>query len=101
MKKHIAKQLNAAADSTPIVYEWDLLPEQFTGRELNLTPLADTRKFDPDKVYTVPMPAMIAVDHHKQFKDAYNRGGWPAVKEYHAGVMAKVKNCTRKTTIPQ
>lgn len=91
MKKQIATQLNEVASTMPIVYEWVLIPEQFTGAELNLTPLAKHVKYDADKVYDVPMPAMVAVTHKQQIKDAYKRGGLPAVKEYHQSVMAKIK----------
>lgn len=92
IKKHIAQQLRAAADSTPTVFDWVMMPEQFTGAELNLTPLGEIMQLDADRVYTVDMPAMVAVDHYQQFKDAYKRGGWEAVREYHRSVMAKVKN---------
>lgn len=101
MKKDIVRQLNKVAETTPIVFEWAEREEMFTGEELNLTPLGDVVKFKPDETYPVPMPAMVAVDHHKQFKDAYNRGGWPAVKEYHSGVMAKVKTASNKITLQQ
>lgn len=91
MKKAIATQLNEVADTMPIVYEWTLIPEEFTGEELNLTPLGNHVKYEKDKVYTVPMPAMVAVTHKQQIKDAYKRGGLLAVKQYHQSVMAKIQ----------
>ena len=97
MKAEIARQLNAAAESTPIVFEWTMMPSQFTGEELNLTPLGDHVKYEKDEIYTVLMPTMIAVNHKQQFKDAYKRGGWEAVKAYHRGVMDKIKD---KTPVP-
>lgn len=97
MKKNIAQQLNAAAESTPLVFEWILLPEIFKGWELNLTPIADINPpFEPEEDYSFDMPAMRAVNHKQQFKDAYNRGGWQAVKEYHTSVMAKIDKIKSK-----
>jgi len=89
---HVATQLNKLAETTPVVFDWVLIPEIFTGAELNLSPLAETQTFEPTAMYTVNMPAMLAVNHKQQIKDAYKRGGFPAVKEYHQSVMAKIKN---------
>lgn len=98
MKKDIVKQLRAVADTTPAVFEWRMLPELFTGAELNLTPLADAQPepYIPDAVYVVDMPALVAVDHYQQYKDAYKRDGWEGVKAYHRSVMDKIKNCKTK-----
>jgi hypothetical protein len=98
MKKDIAQQLNRAAETTPTVFEWELRPEIFTGEELNLTPLGDHVYYIPENEYTVLMPTLVAVDHKQQFKDAYKRGGWEAVKLYHRAVMDKIKT---KTVFPQ
>ncbi len=91
MKKDIAKALAKAAETTPTVFEWELRPETFTAEELHLTPIADQMALVPGRLYTVDMPCLVAVDHKQQFKDAYKRGGWPAVKEYHRSVISKIK----------
>lgn len=92
MRKDIVQQLHKAAETTPLVFEWIEVPEIFTAEELHLTPFADIMQLEPGAKYEVPMPALRAVEHKQQFKDAYKRGGWPAVKEYHSSVMAKIKN---------
>lgn len=95
MKKEIVQQLRKAAESTPVIFEWTTSPSVFTGEEMNLSAFGETQKFDKDKHYTVDMPTMVAVDHHQQFKDAFKRGGWPAVKEYHSKVMEKLKTAKK------
>ena len=89
MDKSIANKLREVASSLPIIYEWKMVPEIFTGAELNTTPLADAFRFEPDKEYTYPMPAMVAVDHRQQVKDAFKRGGVEGVEQYYFKTMDK------------
>lgn len=91
MKNHIARQLNEVAAGMPQVFEWMPGKATMSGSDLNLTPLADKQKFDPDQMYEFNMPYMVAVEHKQQIKDAYKRGGLIAVKGYHKSVMDKIK----------
>jgi hypothetical protein len=90
MKNNIARQLNEVAKGMPLVYEWHEGSGQWSGSDLNLTPMGDKYKFDPDKLYTISMPYMQAVEHKQQLKDAYKRGGFEEVKKYHRSVMDKI-----------
>ena len=89
MKKNIVNKLLEVADTLPIIYEWKMVPEVFTGEELNTTPLADKVKFKPDQEYTYPMPAMVAVDHRQQLKDAFKHSGIDGVQNYFNQTMDK------------
>jgi hypothetical protein len=91
MNHAISKQLNKIADTTPIVYKWDMEPITFKGWELKLTPLGDLKVFIDDQDYSVMMPVLIGTEHKQQFKDAYKKGGWMAVKEYHREVINSIK----------
>ena len=91
MKKAVETELNKIADTIPIVFDWVLRPEEFTGEELNLTPYGDIQTLIKDQVYTIPMPALFSVDHHKQVKEAYKRGGVPAVRQYCKSVTDKIQ----------
>ena len=91
MDKHIAASLKKVADTMPIVFEWSTERIVMKGWELFLTPLADERTFEMDKDYYVVVPVMLAVEHRKQLKDAFNRGGWDEVKVYHRSVIDKIK----------
>lgn len=91
MKSSIARQLNEVARTMPHVFEWHEGSVEWTGADLNLTPMGDKHRFDPDKLYTISMPYMQAVEHKQQLKDAYKRGGMQEVKNYHRSVMDKIK----------
>ncbi len=91
MNNEIARKLNQIADGMPILFKWVEVPEVFTGKELNLTPLGEFERFDPAASYTVLMPAQKATEHRQQIKDAYKRGGMEAVKVYHSNFMAQLK----------
>lgn len=79
------------SEGMPVVFEWDMVPAEFTGEELNLTPLGEKNKYPKGETFKVFMPAMVAVDHRQQVKDAYKLGGWPAVKQYHTSVINKIQ----------
>jgi len=90
MKKHISSRLEEVAKSLPLIFEWTTYPEKFYGWELNLTPLKEKfGKFEKDKVYEYPMPALRAVEHHQQLKDAYKNKGIEGVETYYNNVMDK------------
>lgn len=97
MNKAIAKELNEIADSLPLVFKWIDIQEEFTGKELNLTPLGEIMPYDNDSVYVVMMPALEATEHKQQLKDAYCKGGWPAVHNYKMKVLQTIQgeNCKR------
>lgn len=86
MKKHIATQLNAIAETIPHVFveEDDYVPMK--GEELLLTPLAHLVQHKDDW-YNVYIPKFVAVDHKQQVKDSYKRGGWPEVQAYMFKVL--------------
>lgn len=90
MKKDIAKQLSDLANSLPVVFEWEMMPEEFTGEELNLTPFGDHQKFNKEEKYEVYMPTLVANFHKQQFKDAYKKGGLPAVEKYRNDILDKI-----------
>lgn len=92
MNHHIAKQLNEVAATMPLVFVWETRPVLMKGWELNLTPLGEGVTFEKDTDYEIPVPCMVAVEHKQQIKDAYKRGGLPAVQAYHRQVMDKAKN---------
>jgi hypothetical protein len=91
MNKHIAKQLNEIAATTPTLFSWTTEQVMMFGWELNLTPLGDEIKFEKEAEYPILVPMMVAVDHKQQFKDAYKRGGWEEVKAYHKSVIDKIR----------
>lgn len=93
MNKHILKQLEEVAATTPLVFKWEERPEPFYSNELLLTPYADVMKLDPnpDVIYYILMPCLVAVDHYRQLKDAYKRNGFDGVKEYHRSVIDKTQ----------
>ena len=66
-------------------------PAVFTGEEMNLSFFGESEEFIKDEMYMVPMPALVATEHKQQVKDAYKRGGLPAVQQYHQSVIAKIK----------
>jgi len=92
MKKEIAKQLAEIANTIPVVFEWELMPEEFTGEELNLTPFGDYQKFPPQEKYQIDMPTLVANMHRQQLKDAYKKGGLKAVEEYREDVIKRIEN---------
>lgn len=91
MKKDVAKQLAEIANTIPVVFEWELMPEEFTGEELNLTPFGDHQKFPPQEKYQIDMPTLVANMHRQQVKDAYKRGGLMAVKMYREDVINSIE----------
>lgn len=91
MKANIARQLNEVAETMPLVFEWELQPEVVDGDWLRFSAIGDTQKIDPAQQYRIDLPVMVAVSHKQQVKDAYKRGGFEAVKEYHRSVMNKIK----------
>lgn len=91
MKHEIAKQLNEVARTMPRVFEWYLEPTIVEGSWLMHSPIAERQRIEPDKMYTIDLPVLRALDHKQQLKDAYKRGGFAAVKEYHSSVLAKIK----------
>lgn len=90
MKKDIAKQLADIANTIPVVFEWEMMPEEFSGEELSLTPYGDYQKFDKEGRYTIDMPALVANYHRQQLKDAYKKGGLPAVEKYRNDVLERI-----------
>lgn len=95
MNNEIAKALNKVAAGMPLLFKWVEMPEQFTGAELNLTPLGELNDFEPDAIYEVMMPGLIATEHKQQIKDAYKRDGMEGVREYHRKVMNEVNLCSQ------
>lgn len=91
MRKDVAKQLAEIANTIPVVFEWELMPEEFTGEELNLTPFGDHQKFLPKEKYQIDMPALVANTHRQQLKDAYKKGGIRAVEMYREDVIKKIQ----------
>lgn len=91
MKANIARQLNEVAETMPLVFEWEMRPETVEGSWLKYSPIADRQPIDPDQDYNIELPVMVAVEHKQQVKDAYKRGGFEAVREYHRSVMNKIK----------
>jgi hypothetical protein len=92
MKKAIAQRLNELADLLPIIFEEKEETVLMSGKDLFLTPFADMQELDFDKVYAVPVPMFIAVEHKQQLKDRYKYGGMEAVKSYIADIRNKEKN---------
>lgn len=90
MRKDIASRINEVAKGMPIVFEWESEPVIMKGWELMLTPIGDRHRLTPDRDYTIQVPVMRAVEHRKQMKDAYNRGGMDEVVRYHNTVMNKI-----------
>lgn len=90
MKKNIAKQLAEIADTIPVVFEWELMPEEFTGEELNLTPYGEYQKFPPHEKYQIDMPTLVANMHRQQLKDSYKKGGIKAVEQYRDEVLRRI-----------
>lgn len=97
MNNEIARKLNLVADGMPLLFKWVEVPEIFTGAELNLSPLGEFERFDPNGSFTVMMPAQKATEHRQQIKDAYKRGGMEEVKRYHTEFMATVKATGKPT----
>lgn len=96
IKKDVAIQLRMIANSTPLLFEWIMLPTPFLGEDLNLTPLKTKDvKFESGVTYEIPMPHLRAVEHYQQLKDAYKKNGWQGVKEYHRIVIDKIKAATK------
>lgn len=97
MNQQLARELNAIADALPLVFKWVDIQEVFTGAELNLTPLGEILHYEPSEQYVVMMPALEATEHGKQVKDAYRKGGWPAVHEYKMNILQMIQgeNCKR------
>lgn len=91
MKGDIRKALQAVAETTPQIFDWVEHPEEFTGEELLLTPIAQQRKIVKGQTYIIDMPALRAVDHYAKFVEAFNNMGWQGVKKYHRSVMDKIK----------
>lgn len=90
MNNRVSKQLNEIADGLPLLFKWVDAPEEFTGAELNLTPLGEIIHYEPDVMYAVMMPALEATEHKQQIKDAYKRGGMPAVEAYKNFILRSV-----------
>lgn len=91
MRKDVAKQLAEIANTIPVVFEWELMPEEFTGEELNLTPLGEHQNFPKHEKYQVSMPALVANMHRQQLKDAYKKGGIKAVEMYREDVVRRIE----------
>lgn len=92
MRKDVAKQLAEIANTIPVVFEWEMMPEEFTGEELNLTPLGEHQNFPKHEKYKVDMPTLVANMHRQQLKDAYKRGGIKAVEMYREDVIKRIEN---------
>lgn len=90
MRKEIASRLNEVARTMPTVFEWKTEQVPMKGWELKLTPL-DSPSLVDDVDYLIEVPCMVAVEHRKQLKDAYNRGGMDEVVRYHKSVIEKIK----------
>jgi hypothetical protein len=82
MKKDIAKTLNGIAEKLPIVFKAEPIDVEMYGWELNLTPLGNVRKFEPNTVYKYPFFQLRAVEHKQQLKDAFKNNGLTGVKTY-------------------
>ena len=88
MKKEIASRLNKIADKMPHVFIEYKDTVKILGKELLLTPAAfNFPIIVPTHWYDIEIPKYVAVDHNKQVKDAYNRGGWKAVDLYSLEVL--------------
>jgi hypothetical protein len=92
MKKDIAKVLRECTEKLPVIYEWEEGSTIMKGWELNLTPLADKRKFEKYTDYVIPVPQMRAVIHDQQVKDAYKKQGSKGVRDYIDKVLTRAKN---------
>ena len=91
MKKNIAKVIRENAEKLPIIYEWEQGSTIMKGWELNLTPLADKKKFIKDADYEIPVPQMRAVLHEQQMKDAYKKEGAKGILNYITTVFERAK----------
>lgn len=91
MKKNIANTIKACAAKLPTVFEWEDGETVMKGWELNLTPLADKKKFIPDHDYLVPVPQLRAVTHEQQLKDAWKKEGSKGMIRYMDQVIEKAK----------
>jgi hypothetical protein len=90
ISKQVEEQLKMVAESTPILFDWIMIPTPFLGEDLNLTPLAKEKKFNKGEVYHIPMPHLFSEDPIRIFRAAYLRGGFEQVKRKHAEIVKHI-----------
>lgn len=91
MNKVIANKLTGLAEKLPLVFEEKEDKVLMTGAELKLTPYDDLMKLEPTKIYEVPIPKYVAVEHRLQLKDAFKKQGMEGVNRYVQKVMNNLK----------
>ena len=87
MKKDISRSLNLIAKELPLCFNSSVEYHVMTGEELLVETEFPPKGIEPEKKYKVPMPVMIAINHHSKLKKLYKIGKMEAVKSYCVGVL--------------
>ncbi len=81
------KLLRELANKLPTVFYEVKEREEFTGQDLILCGQEKTSEgieLDPDKIYLMPVPVKIAVNHYRRMRKKWSESGIEGVKMYVA-----------------